>query len=77
MAAPQMKHTVELERHALNGWAALALVVLWFIAVVAVFLSAGPNEDSVNEPVRVLYALLMLPVGIFWCFGFFTLEPNA
>jgi len=77
MAAPQMKHTVERERQGLNGWLALVLVVLWFIATVAMFASAGPpNEDFVDDPVRILYALLMLPVGIFLCFGFFTLEPN-
>jgi len=76
MAAPQLKHTVERDRQALGGWLALALVVLWFIAAVAMFASAGPNEDFVDEPVRILYALLMLPVGIFLCFGFFTLEPN-
>jgi regulator of protease activity HflC (stomatin/prohibitin superfamily) len=57
---------------------ALVLVVLWFIAAVAVFASAGtPDENFENgSPLRVLVGLFMLPVGIFLCFGFFTLEPN-
>jgi regulator of protease activity HflC (stomatin/prohibitin superfamily) len=79
MAAPQMKHTVERERHALSGWLALVLVVLWFIAAIAVFLSIG-GIDGDAEParvgLRVLGALLMFALGVFCCFGFFTLEPN-
>ncbi|HEX7235738.1 MAG TPA: SPFH domain-containing protein [Gammaproteobacteria bacterium] len=74
-----MKHTVERERHALSGWLALVLVVLWFIAAIAVFLSIG-GIDGDAEParvgLRVLGALLMFALGIFCCFGFFTLEPN-
>ena len=35
MVVPQSQHTVERERQALNGWLALALVVLWFIAAIA------------------------------------------
>ena len=46
MAAPQLKHTVERERQALNGWLALVLVVLWFIAAVAVFVSTGAAADE-------------------------------
>jgi regulator of protease activity HflC (stomatin/prohibitin superfamily) len=78
MAAPQLKHTVERDRRPLNGWLALALVVLWFIAMVAVFASAGPPDESFENgsPLRIVAGLLMLPVGIFLCFGFFTLEPN-
>jgi regulator of protease activity HflC (stomatin/prohibitin superfamily) len=80
MAAPQSKPTVELERRALNGWLALFLVVLWFIAAVAVLnsgevLDEGFERDDPN-PIRVLSALLMVGVGSFLCFGFFTLEPN-
>jgi regulator of protease activity HflC (stomatin/prohibitin superfamily) len=81
MAAPQLKHTVERERQALNGWLALGLLVLWFVLAVALFLSMGdPQAQDALPPaaiaVRVLGALLMVALGIFSCFGFFTLEPN-
>jgi regulator of protease activity HflC (stomatin/prohibitin superfamily) len=81
MAAPHAQHTVERERQALNGWLALALVVLWFIAAVAVFVSIGPpdgqGELSPTEVgVRVWTGLLMIGLGVFACFGFFTLQPN-
>jgi regulator of protease activity HflC (stomatin/prohibitin superfamily) len=75
------KPTVERERHALNGWLALALVVLWFIATVALFVSTVvAADDGVLSPVeivlRMFTAALMIGLGIFSCFGFFTLEPN-
>jgi regulator of protease activity HflC (stomatin/prohibitin superfamily) len=81
MAAPHSKPTVELERHALNGWLALALVVLWFIATVALFVATVvAAEDGGLSPVeivlRMFTAALMVGLGIFSCFGFFTLEPN-
>ena len=43
MAAPHSTHSVEQERHAFNGWLILVLVVLWFIAAVAVMVSTGPR----------------------------------
>jgi regulator of protease activity HflC (stomatin/prohibitin superfamily) len=81
MAAPQMKHTVELERHPFSGWLALVIVVLWFVAAVALFISvpAAAAQDAITPAagvVRVFAAVLMLALGIFSCFGFFTLEPN-
>jgi regulator of protease activity HflC (stomatin/prohibitin superfamily) len=79
MAAPRALPTSELERSTLNGWLALVLVVLWFIAAVAVFVSAGPPDESFEQQARglqILTAVLMIPVGIFMCFGFFTLQPN-
>jgi len=79
MAAPQSNPTVERDRHALNGWLALVLVVLWFIVAVAVFLSIG-SIDADDNPgavgLRVVGAVLMVAIGIFSSFGFFTLEPN-
>src|SRR5262245_55099385 len=79
MAAPQSTPTVERERNALNGWLALLLVVLWFFAAVAVLLSLG-TIDGDTEPGRALLrlftALLMIGLGVFLCFGFFTLQPN-
>jgi regulator of protease activity HflC (stomatin/prohibitin superfamily) len=81
MAAPQLQHTVERDRQALNGWLALALVVLWFIAAAALLSSIGPPDNQAALPqqavvVRVFGAFLMFGLGIFACFGFFTLEPN-
>jgi len=73
------KPTVERDRAVLNGWLALVLVVLWFIAAVAVFLSAvalGPDADPAAVGWRIVSAFLMLLFGLFCCFGFFTLQPN-
>ena len=74
MAAPRAQSTVERERHVWNGWLALAFLVLWFVVAVLVFASAGPPPDQVEW--RIVLGLLMLPVGIVLCFGFFTLQPN-
>ncbi|HVJ31202.1 MAG TPA: SPFH domain-containing protein, partial [Gammaproteobacteria bacterium] len=81
MAAPQMKHTVELERHPFSGWLALVIVVLWFVAAVALFISvpAAAAQGQIAPPeavLRVLGAVFMVALGVFSCFGFFTLEPN-
>ena len=81
MAAPQMKHTVEHERHPLSGWLALVIVVLWFVVAVALLISvpAAAAQDAITPAAgaaRVLVAVLMIALGIFSCFGFFTLEPN-
>src|SRR5688572_28982994 len=80
MAAPQSK-SVERERQALNGWLALSLVVLWFVAAVALFIStaeAAANGTLSDGAIalRMISAFLMVGLGIFLCFGFFTLEPN-
>ena len=81
MAAPLSKPTVERERLALNGWLALVLIILWFVAAVAVFFSIGPPSfDAGMAPAaivpRALAGPLMVGLGVFACFGFFTLEPN-
>jgi len=81
MAAPQAKLTVERERQAINGWLALAIMVVWLAAAVAVFLSIGsPEAQAALTPagvgLRVVGAILMFALGIFSWFGFFTLEPN-
>ena len=79
MAAPMSPVTFEQERRALGGWFALLLVVLWFIAAVALFLSIGSIDGDVEAEaaaLRVVGAVLMIGLGIFACFGFFTLEPN-
>jgi regulator of protease activity HflC (stomatin/prohibitin superfamily) len=81
MAAPQLKHTVERDRRALNGWMGLLLLVLWFIAALALFVStAEATAAGTLAPeatgVRMIGALLMFGLGVFACFGFFTLEPN-
>ena len=81
MAAPYSTHSVERERHALNGWLALALVVLWLIAAVAVMVATGAalNEDALTPlaaGLRIWGAILMIALGVFACFGFFTLQPN-
>jgi len=81
MAAPQLKHTVERERLALNGWLGLLLLVVWFIAALALFIStAEATSEGALAPeataVRMIIAMLMFGLGVFACFGFFTLEPN-
>jgi regulator of protease activity HflC (stomatin/prohibitin superfamily) len=73
------KPTVERDREALNGWLALVLVVLWFIAALAVFVSTASIDGDADPAAvgwRIISALLMLGLGIFCCFGFFTLQPN-
>jgi regulator of protease activity HflC (stomatin/prohibitin superfamily) len=79
MAAPQSTPTAERERAALNGWFALLLVVLWFIAAIAVLASAAaldPDTQGGYIALRFFAMLLMIGLGIFASFGFFTLEPN-
>jgi regulator of protease activity HflC (stomatin/prohibitin superfamily) len=81
MAAPQLNHTVERDRQPLNGWLALVLVVLWFAAAAALFVSTAVAADNgalsgSAVPIRIFGAFLMVGIGIFLCFGFFTLEPN-
>jgi regulator of protease activity HflC (stomatin/prohibitin superfamily) len=81
MAAPHLHATAERERSAANGWLALTLVVLWFLAALAVFLSTGAAaaEGALSPAaagVRILASFLMIGFGVFACFGFFTLEPN-
>jgi regulator of protease activity HflC (stomatin/prohibitin superfamily) len=59
----------------------LVLLVLWFVAAVALFLStvagaaAGALADAAIA-VRMFSAFFMVGLGFFLCFGFFTLEPN-
>jgi regulator of protease activity HflC (stomatin/prohibitin superfamily) len=81
MAAPVALYTTELERRAWNGWAALALVALWFGAAIALFISTGVAAEvgAISDGVaalRIITAVLMVVLGIFLCFGFFTLQPN-
>jgi regulator of protease activity HflC (stomatin/prohibitin superfamily) len=81
MAAPHSTHSVERERQALNGWLALALIVLWFIATIAVMGSTAvdANADAISPlatGLRVWGAILMIAFGVLSCFGFFTLQPN-
>jgi regulator of protease activity HflC (stomatin/prohibitin superfamily) len=65
----------------MNGWLALLLVVLWFLAALALLASIGPAvADGTLTPAavgtRVWVGLLMIGLGVFLCFGFFTLQPN-
>jgi regulator of protease activity HflC (stomatin/prohibitin superfamily) len=81
MAAPQLKHTVERERRVLNGWIGLLVLVLWLVAALALFvLTVEANAEgalaSEATGVRIIGAMLMFGLGLFACFGFFTLEPN-
>ena len=81
MAAPLSKPTVERERHALNGWLALVLVFLWFVGAAALFITTvvAAESGAISDAaigVRMFSAFLMAGLGLFSCFGFFTLEPN-
>jgi regulator of protease activity HflC (stomatin/prohibitin superfamily) len=81
MVAPNARPSIELERQPLNGWAALSFVILWFIATVAFFVSTLQAADNGSLPPpdiaqRILTGALMLGLGVFFCCGFFTLEPN-
>jgi regulator of protease activity HflC (stomatin/prohibitin superfamily) len=81
MAAPHSTHSEEQERHAAGGWLALVLIVVWFIAALAVFGSVGAAaaEGGLSPGqvgLRVWAGLFMIGFGVFLCFGFFTLQPN-
>jgi regulator of protease activity HflC (stomatin/prohibitin superfamily) len=81
MAAPQAKPTVERERQVLSGWLALVLVVLWFAAAIALFVTTivGAENAALSAgavAARILATFLMIGLGVLACFGFFTLEPN-
>jgi regulator of protease activity HflC (stomatin/prohibitin superfamily) len=81
MAAPNAQRSLEQERRTLSGWAALAVVILWFIATAAFIVSniqeaAAGYAEPPDVAFRMLGAMLMLGLGIFFCAGFFTLEPN-
>jgi regulator of protease activity HflC (stomatin/prohibitin superfamily) len=54
---------------------------LWSIAALALFIStAEATSEGALAPeatgVRMIGAMLMFGLGVFACFGFFTLEPN-
>jgi regulator of protease activity HflC (stomatin/prohibitin superfamily) len=81
MADPHSTHSIEQERHAAGGWLALVLIVLWFIAALAVFGSVGAatGEGGLSPAqvgLRIWAGLVMIGFGVFLCFGFFTLQPN-
>jgi regulator of protease activity HflC (stomatin/prohibitin superfamily) len=81
MASQRSGFTVERERRVLGGWLALGFLVLWAIGAAVLFISTaeavavGALAPEVAV-VRFVGALLMLALGVFSCFGFFTLEPN-
>ena len=81
MASPNAQRSLELERQTLNGWAALVVVLFWFIAALALFGSTiSEASDGAMPPsdvaFRILAVVLMAALGIFLCCGFFTLQPN-
>jgi regulator of protease activity HflC (stomatin/prohibitin superfamily) len=81
MPAPHSNNSVERERFAVNGWLAFALLVLWFVAAVAIMVATGAaaGEGALSPlaaGLRIWAALLMIGLGVFACFGFFTLQPN-
>jgi regulator of protease activity HflC (stomatin/prohibitin superfamily) len=81
MTSPKAQATVELQRNTASGWPVLVFVILWFIVALTLIASIGPAAaDGALSPlgavIRTLAAMLMFGLGVFCCFGFFTLEPN-
>ncbi len=81
MVAPNARPSIELERRPLNGWAALIAVILWFIVTAAIVASTVQSAaDGAMPPLdvvqRLLTGVLLFGLGVFFCCGFFTLEPN-
>ncbi|MGQ0428951.1 MAG: SPFH domain-containing protein [Gammaproteobacteria bacterium] len=80
MAATRSLATTEREREAWNGWVVLFLVVLWFVAAVALLVSIPQAVAAARAPdvigIRVIGTLLMIGTGVFLSCGFFTLQPN-
>ena len=81
MASPRAQRSLERERQTINGWAALAILVLWFIAALTLIVTTvraaadGSLPPSDVAP-RMICGVLMMGFGIFLASGFFTLEPN-
>jgi regulator of protease activity HflC (stomatin/prohibitin superfamily) len=73
---------VEREVRVPSGWAMLPVTVLIFAAGIAVFawfvVSAVQADSSRDVPNfwLLLGSLLLFGLGVFTCFGYFTLEPN-
>ena len=65
-----------------NGWAILPVTIAIFAAAVALFvrfiLTAVAADQSGGAPNFYLLVggVLVLGLGIFSCFGYFTLQPN-
>jgi len=81
MASPNAQRSIEQERRTLSGWAALVVVILWFIATAAFVVStveeaAAGYAEPPDVAFRMFGAMLMFGLGMFFCAGFFTLEPN-
>jgi regulator of protease activity HflC (stomatin/prohibitin superfamily) len=81
MAIKRSWETTERERTPWSGWVMLALVIVWFLAAVFLILATGgAAAQGALSPLaiglRIWAAILMVALGIFACFGFFTLEPN-
>lgn len=61
---------------ALNGWLMLAINLLVFVAAVVLFVGAL-RESPHNPPLLpLLTGVVLIPLGVFLCSGFFTLQPN-
>jgi regulator of protease activity HflC (stomatin/prohibitin superfamily) len=81
MASPNGQRSMERERSPLNGWVALVVAILWFVATIAFVVSTVQEaaNDAIAPPDvawRFLCGMLMFGFGIFFCSGLFTLEPN-
>jgi regulator of protease activity HflC (stomatin/prohibitin superfamily) len=80
MAKTRSSATTERERSAFNGWLVLAFLPIWFVVAAAVLVSLGPAAAAGAPPgdigPRFWLVLLMFGLGVFLCFGFFTLQPN-
>ena len=81
MASHTAQPTLERERETFSGWIALAMVLLWFVLILAFIVSTirGGAAGSLAPPdvaFRMLGGGVLIALGIFFACGFFTLEPN-
>ena len=81
MASPTVPRSMERERPTLNGWVALVVAILWYVATIAFVVStiqeaASDTMAPADLMWRMFGGMLMFGWGIFFSCGFFTLEPN-
>ena len=72
----------EREIRAPNGWAMLPVTIVIFLVGIGLlfgFVSSMARVDQTNDTLEIcllVAGLLVVGLGVFSCFGFFTLQPN-
>ena len=71
------KTTKELRINAISGWVHLALGLGLIFGGIAVVIAMAAGSHRNSPPVAgILLGLAMVPAGVIWLCGLFTLQPN-